>query len=189
MLCHQELFSCLRLTGALSCFSFSFIVHFVRSSTFSLPTSSHKNFGEMFDLTISLLVHYGYPFLFFIRCYKQLLGSQKMFCCVLNYAVDFFEPDTHCRVSSSCGTIDKIKVSPFSPVSLFMLSAVENRVFYFCLLFLSLSIQAYLWNKKSTVRYSLCKRSADKRTGGILIPGKVRDLLYMTCLLFYHLKC
>lgn len=56
---------------------------------------------------------------------------------MVDYAIDFSEPDIYCRVSSSCGTIDEIKVSPFSPVFLFMLSTVEHREFYFCLLFLS----------------------------------------------------
>lgn len=145
---------------------------------------------------IDLLSSSGTSWLFFSLCFlaccKQFLGSREVFCYVVDYAVDFSEPDIYCRVSSSCGTIDEIKVSPFSPVFLFMLSTVEHRVFYFCLLFLSfffffsplsLSILVYLWNKKSTVRYSLCKRSPDKRAGGILIPGKARAFLYLTDLL------
>lgn len=104
-------------------------------------------------------------FCFLAHC-KQFLGSWEVFCYMVDYAILFSEPETYCRVSSSCGTTDEIKVSPLSPVFLFMLSTVEQRVFYFCfysclffLLFLSLSILVYLWNKMSTVRYSLCKRS------------------------------
>lgn len=90
---------------------------------------------------IDLLSSSGTSWLFFSLCFlaccKQFLGSWEVFCYVVDYAVDFSEPDIYCRVSSSCGTIDEIKVSPFSPVFLFMLSTVEHRVFYFCLLFLS----------------------------------------------------
>lgn len=68
---------------------------------------------------------------FLAHC-KQFLGSWKVFCYMVDYAILFSEPDTYCRVSSSCGTTDEIKVSPFSPVFLFMLSTVEQRVFYFC---------------------------------------------------------
>jgi len=54
---------------------------------------------------------------------------------ILNYTIDFSEPDTHYGVASTYGKTDKMKVRPLHLVLLFILSATENRVFYFCLLF------------------------------------------------------
>lgn len=134
---------------------------------------------------------------------SNFLCSQKVFCkwwimlqSFLNEisTVQFPETDIYCRVSYSCGTIDEIKRSPFSPVFLFMLSTVERRVFYFCSLFLYFFKLVFKhsgisFKQEEHSQTQPLKRSLDKRVGGILMPGKARAFLYLTYLLFFYLKC
>lgn len=124
-------------------------------------------------------------FFCFLACCKQFFRELRSVLSVVDYAIEFSGPDIYCRVSYSCGTIDETKVSPFSPVLLFILSAVECRVFYFCPFFLYFFKPVFKhsgvsFKHKEHSQTQPLKRSLDKRVGGILMPGEARAFLYLT---------
>lgn len=79
-------------------------------------------------------------FFLHLTCCKQFLGNQGVFCYVVDYTIDFSEPNIYCRVSSSCDTIAEMKKWKWAHLVLFscvccLLLYTEYfiSVFYSCL--------------------------------------------------------
>lgn len=85
---------------------------------------------------------YGvFGFFLHLTCCKQFLGNQGVFCHVVDYTIDFSEPNI-CRVTSSCDTIAEMKKWKWAHLVLFscvccLLLYTEYfiSVFYSCLFF------------------------------------------------------
>lgn len=63
----------------------------------------------MLDHLSSSGIFWLWGFFDILVCCKQFLGSQEVFCYVVDYTIGFSEPYIYCRVSSSCDTIAEMK--------------------------------------------------------------------------------